>query len=84
LAAAIKEKKELEQKLDEANKRQEEQKKNFDEWAAKKADELRRFKDDYESEAAKRLEQEQQLVVLQDELEKAKEAGDDKAIAKLR
>lgn len=84
LAAAIKEKKELEKQLADEKKRQEEQKAKFDEWAAKQADERRQLEEKHEAEIVRRQEQEQQLAALQADLDKAKEAGDDKVLAKLR
>jgi DNA repair exonuclease SbcCD ATPase subunit len=84
LAAAIKEKKELEKRLEEEQKHQEEQKKQYDEWAAKKGEELKRLKEQQETEAAKRQEQEQELAALQLELDKAKATDDDKAVAKMK
>ncbi|MDF2715769.1 MAG: hypothetical protein K0R28_2694 [Paenibacillus sp.] len=84
LAAAIKEKKELEKRLADEQKRQEEQKQQYDEWAAKQAAELKRLQEEHEAEVVQRKEQEQQLAVLQAELDKAKAADDDKAVAKLK
>jgi len=82
LQVAIKEKQDLSKRLEEEQKRQAEQKKQFDAWAAKQAEEQKELQERYQLAQELREQSEQQLNSLQAELEKAKEGGDDKALAK--
>ncbi|MBJ6362125.1 DUF3102 domain-containing protein [Paenibacillus sp. MAHUQ-46] len=84
LQEAIKARKELEQQLQAEQQRQTEQKAEYDAWAADQAQVQKELEERYQLSSELKEQAEKQVADLQAELDKAKEGGDDKAVAKLR
>lgn len=84
LQAAIKAREEAERQLEEAKRKQAEQKARFDDWAATQQDELRKMEERHRLSAELRDAADKQVAELTEELEKAKAAGNSKEIAKVK
>ncbi len=84
LQAAIRAREEAEKKLVEEQNHKEEQKAQFDAWAANQAKQNQELEERYKLSTELREQAEKQMEELAAELEKAKAGGDDKAAAKAK